>query len=44
MSHHAQLLVSSDVEEPAGGVIGTSGECVPIGEELQKTRLSKHGT
>ena len=34
MSHHAQLLVSSDVKQPAGGVIRPGGECESIREKL----------
>ena len=34
MAVHHQLLVRTQIEEPAGGVVGTGAEGVPIGEEL----------
>ena len=35
MLYHAELLVCSDVKEPAGGVVRPCGESVPVREELQ---------
>ena len=35
MLYHAELLVCSDVEEPAGGVVRPCGESVPVREELR---------
>ena len=45
MSYHAQLLVSSDVKEPAGGVVGSRCKRVSVREELWnlgKMRLINH--
>ena len=35
MLYHAELLVCSDVEQPAGGVVRPCGESVPVREELR---------
>ena len=35
MLYHAELLVGSDVKEPAGGVVRPCGESVPVREELR---------
>ena len=34
MFYHAELLVGSDVEEPAGGVVRPCCKSVPVREEL----------
>ena len=36
MGVHAELLVGSDVEEPAGGVVRPCCKSVPVREELRK--------
>ena len=35
MLYHAELLVGSDVKEPAGGVVRPCGESIPVREELR---------
>lgn len=33
---HHQLLVSTQVKQPAGGVIGACAKCIPVGEKLEE--------
>lgn len=40
---HHQLLVSTQVEEPAGGVIGAGAEGIPVREELPEDRNDGNG-
>ena len=35
MFYHAELLVGSDVKEPAGGVVRPGCKRIPVREELQ---------
>lgn len=43
MAVHHQLLVSAQVEQPAGGVIRACAEGVPVGEELPEKRNGGNG-
>lgn len=36
-----QLLVSSEVKQPAGGVIRASGKCIAIGKELERRQAQE---
>ena len=35
---HHQLLVGTQVKQPAGGIIRACAKSIPIGEKLQETR------